>query len=89
MISICFSSSFQRAYKKRIKGNLLLQKRFEDKLEIFKKNPFEKSFFTHKLSGDLKDLMSFSIDYDVRVVFYFNSQGDAVFVDIGSHDAVY
>jgi hypothetical protein len=28
-------------------------------------------------------------DYDARVLFYFTDEGNAVFVDIGSHDEVY
>ncbi|MBD1846833.1 hypothetical protein H6F89_26185 [Cyanobacteria bacterium FACHB-63] len=44
---------------------------------------------THKLSGKLKDYWSFSLEYDERVVFYFTEDGNAVFVDVGTHDEVY
>jgi addiction module RelE/StbE family toxin len=89
MIKISFDNSFKRAFKKRIKGNKTLEKKFRDKLEQFQKNPFEPSLKTHKLSGKLKDLWSFTIEYDQRVVFYFTDNNDAVFIDIGSHDQVY
>lgn len=89
MISVSFSSSFKRAFKKRMKGNVDLEARFWQKLEQFTADPFEPSLRTHKLSGTLKDSWSFSIDYDTRVVFYFTDDGSAVFVDIGSHDEVY
>ena len=56
MIKVSFSSSFQRAFKKRIKGNTKLESRFWAKLEIFTNNPFDPSLRTHKLSGKLKDL---------------------------------
>ncbi|MEP0918408.1 hypothetical protein NC981_16380 [Leptolyngbya sp. DQ-M1] len=59
------------------------------KLEIFIANPFDPSLRTHKLSGKLKDLYSFSLEYDERVVFYFTEDGNAVFVDVGTHDEVY
>ena len=89
MIKISFDNSFKRAFKKRIKGNQLLEKKFKDKLLLFKNNPFDPSLKTHKLSGKLKDLWSFTIEYDVRIVFYFTDSQDAVLINIGSHDQVY
>lgn len=89
MIKVSFSSSFKRAFKKRIQRNVDLETRFWQKLEQFTADPFEQGLKTHKLSGKLKDLWSFSVDYDERVVFYFTNDGNAVFVDIGSHDDVY
>lgn len=88
-MEVSFSASFKRAFKKRIKGNSNLEARFWQKLEQFIKEPFDPSLKTHKLSGKLKDLWSFSIDYDERIVFYFIEDEKAVFVDIGSHDEVY
>jgi len=89
MIQVNFDESFKRAYKKRIKGNQLLENKFKNKLEIFVNNPFDSRLKTHKLSGKLKDLWSFSIEYDQRVIFYFVDENKAVFIDIGSHDQVY
>jgi mRNA-degrading endonuclease YafQ of YafQ-DinJ toxin-antitoxin module len=86
---ISFSSSFKRAFKKRIKGNTALEARFWQKVEQFTIDPFDSSLKTHKLSGKLKDLWSFSLEYDERVLFYFTDDGKAVFVDIGNHDEVY
>lgn len=88
-MDVSFSSSFKRAFKKRIKGNPDLEARFWQKLEEFVIDPFTPSLRTHKLSGKLKDLWSFSIDYDERVLFYFTEEETAVFIDIGSHDEVY
>lgn len=89
MIKVSFSSSFKRAFKKRIKGKRELESKFWKKLELFTNNPFEPSLRTHKLSGKLKDLWSFSVEYDERVLFYFTDDGNAVFIDIGNHDEVY
>ncbi|MFE1744757.1 type II toxin-antitoxin system YafQ family toxin [Coleofasciculus sp. H7-2] len=88
-MEISFSSSFRRAFKKRIKENLDLEAKFWQKVEQFTIAPFEQSLKTHKLSGKLKGLWSFSVEYDERVLFYFTEDGNAVFVDIGSHDEVY
>ncbi|MBD2311014.1 type II toxin-antitoxin system YafQ family toxin [Desertifilum sp. FACHB-1129] len=88
-MEVSFSSAFKRAFKKKIKGNPDLEVRFWQKLELFIIDPFEPILKTHKLSGKLKDLWSFSVEYDERVVLYFTDDERAVFVDIGSHDEVY
>ena len=89
MIEVAFSSSFKRAYKRNIGGDAQRKKRFLSKLSIFIKDPFDPQLRTHKLSGKLSDLWSFSVEYDLRIVFYFSGESEAVFVDIGSHDDVY
>jgi mRNA-degrading endonuclease YafQ of YafQ-DinJ toxin-antitoxin module len=60
-------------------------------LDLFILDPIEAKLKTHKLSGKLKDLWSFSIGNDFRVVFYFTTDKPrkAIFVDIGTHDEVY
>ena len=88
-VEISFSSSFKRAFKKGVKGNADLEARFWQKVELFVNDPFDKRLKTHKLSGKLKDLWSFSVEYDQRVLFYFTDDGKAVFVDIGNHEEVY
>ena len=91
MIEITFSSSFKRAFKKQIKGHPFLENRFWERVEIFQNDPFDKRLKTHSLSGKLKELWSFSIDYDNRVIFSFvdKKKDKALFVDIGPHDVVY
>jgi mRNA-degrading endonuclease YafQ of YafQ-DinJ toxin-antitoxin module len=37
----------------------------------------------------LKDLWSFSLGYDLRVIFFFAEDNKAVLIDIGSHEEVY
>jgi addiction module RelE/StbE family toxin len=89
-MEISFSKSFKRSFKKKIEATLL-EPDFWFKLDLFVSDPFEQSLRTHKLSGKLKDLWSFSLEYDLRVVFYFTKDKPkrAVLVDIGSHDEVY
>jgi addiction module RelE/StbE family toxin len=89
MIQIAFSSSFKRAFKKRIDGRKDLEEKFWRRVEIFTNNPHDPRLRTHKLSGGLRELWSFTIEYDVRVVFYFAPGNRVVFVDVGSHDEVY
>jgi len=88
-MEVSFSSAFKRAFRKRIKGNENLELKFWQKLEIFTSDPYDPRLRTHKLSGKLKDLWSFTVDYDVRVLFYLTEDNKAIFVDFGSHDEVY
>lgn len=37
----------------------------------------------------MKDWWSFSVDYDMRVIFSFGENDRAMFVDIGTHEEVY
>ncbi|MGR3309192.1 MAG: type II toxin-antitoxin system RelE/ParE family toxin, partial [Candidatus Brocadiales bacterium] len=68
-IEIGVSSSFRRAFKKRIDKEP--ERLFWKKMEVFRSNPYEPSLKTHKLSGELEGLWSFSINHDVRVIFKF------------------
>jgi len=88
-MEISFSSSFRKSFKKRILGKNHIENTFWEMVLAFIKNPFDHRLKTHKLQGKLKDLWSFSIDYDLRVIFYFTEDDKSVFVDIGKHDEVY
>lgn len=89
MIEVHFSPSFKRAFKKKIKGRPELEEIFYEKLQIFIDNPFDLRLKTHKLSGKLKDMWSFSINYQIRVVFTFVNSDIAIFEDFGTHNSVY
>ena len=85
MVKITFSSPF----KKKVKGKQNIESKYWEKVDIFIKNPFDTQLRTHKLSGKLEGMWSFTVEYDLRVVFYFLEKDKAVFVDIGKHDEVY
>ena len=89
MTEIVLSSGFRKAYKRKVRGNKVLETRFRDRAAIFENSPFDPRLKTHKLSGELHDLWSFSVDYDVRVIFSFMEADKALFVDIGTHEEVY
>ena len=89
MTEIVLTSGFRKAFKRRVRGNKNLEVRFQDRVAIFQVNPFDPRLKTHRLSGKLQGLWSFSVDFDVRVVFSFVEPIRVVFVDIGTHDEVY
>ncbi|HEY6327726.1 MAG TPA: type II toxin-antitoxin system mRNA interferase toxin, RelE/StbE family [Blastocatellia bacterium] len=88
-MEIAFSSSFKKALRKRIASDPGVEARFWERVEMFKTNPFDPRLRTHKLSGKLKDLWSFGVEYDLRVIFHFVDDQRAYFIDIGTHKEVY
>ena len=88
-MEVAFSGSFNRAFKRKVRKDRSVEQKFWDKVEVFIAHPFHRSLRTHKLSGNLDELWSFSVEYDLRVIFYFEADDRVVFVDIGSHDEVY
>lgn len=89
-MEVSFSDSFKKVFNKRIKSTEI-EPEFWLRLGLFVIDPFDAKLKTHKLSGKLKDLWSFSIDYNLRVVFFLTKDKPkkAVFIDIGTHDEVY
>jgi mRNA-degrading endonuclease YafQ of YafQ-DinJ toxin-antitoxin module len=85
---IVWTRGFKRAFNKRVLGKSS-EKRFTERLEIFSRDPFDPRIKTHKLSGKLDDLWSFSVAFDCRVIFKFISDHEALLIDIGSHEEVY
>jgi mRNA-degrading endonuclease YafQ of YafQ-DinJ toxin-antitoxin module len=89
MINIVWDQGFKRVYKKKIKQNDELKRRFWDTVKIFSRDPFDQKLKTHKLTGKLQGLWAFSVDYNCRVIFRFLGKNDVLLVDIGGHDEVY
>lgn len=79
---------FLKNYKKRILTHRNLDKKFEDRLNLFiqdAKNPILKN---HKLLGSLEGFRAFSVTGDIRVVYRI-IEGAIELYDIGSHNQVY
>ena len=89
MIRIAWDQGFKRIYKKKIKYNDELKKKFWEAIVLFSKNPFNPRLKTHKLVGKLEGLWAFSIAYDYRVVFRFIDGEEVLLTDLGTHDEVY
>jgi len=59
MTEIAFSSSFKRAFKKRVAGSPNIEDRFWEKVEAFKNNPFDPTLRTHKVIGEAQGFVEF------------------------------
>lgn len=85
-----FDAAFERKFKKFTSQLTETgRRRLKRKLEIFKKNVFDKRLRTRKLKGELGAYHAFSIDYSNRIVFRTLDDGGVYFIEIGGHDACY
>ncbi|MBL1211242.1 type II toxin-antitoxin system mRNA interferase toxin, RelE/StbE family [Geminocystis sp. GBBB08] len=87
-------TSFKRAFKRLIKKNSSLENKIRNILKILENDPFTASLKTHKLTGNLDNYWSCSINYEYRIIFKINQtelseQTLIILVDIGTHDEVY
>jgi mRNA-degrading endonuclease YafQ of YafQ-DinJ toxin-antitoxin module len=89
VISAIWDEGFKRSYRKRIKKDEELRRKFLRRMEIFLRSPFSPQLRTPKLSGKLSGQWAFSVDDDCRVVFEFIGDDKVLLIDIGTHDEVY
>lgn len=87
-MNIKYIGKFQKHFDLRIKPHTNLVKKFRKRAGIFTKDFDDPILKNHQLKGEKSQLMAFSITGDIRVI-YFVKDGDAYFIDIGSHNQVY
>jgi mRNA-degrading endonuclease YafQ of YafQ-DinJ toxin-antitoxin module len=87
---ILFDAPFEKRFNK-YKAHLTeaQRKRFKKKLEVFRKDVFDKRLKTHKLKGNLSDYYAFSISQSDRIVFKIIEDEGVYLIEIGSHDICY
>jgi len=84
-----YSKEFNKLYFRRIKPNLNLVKRTGERITLFMDNPNNEILKNHRLGGGMKNLYSFSINGDCRIVYKIISNNLVEFIDIGTHNQVY
>lgn len=64
-----------------------LQKLADERIALFRRDPFDPRLDTHRLHGKLKKQWSFSVDQRYRILFEFldKNKQEVVFLDIGTH----
>jgi len=80
------SSNFLKKAKRLSKEEKVL---LSDRIEIFRDNVNDSRLKIHPLTGKLKGLLSFSLNYSKRVTFVYLEKEKVLFIDVGSHDQVY
>lgn len=82
------SPQFQKSVKSFLTKHHELESNLVKLMQGLKKDIFNPKYRTHKLNGSLKMLYSANINYQYRLVFYFDEE-TIFLVNIGDHDEVY
>ena len=82
-MNIEYSPEFVRRFKK-LPSDLKLKALEKEK--IFRKNNYDPSLRTHKLSGKLLGRLAFWIDYENRIIFSKINSKLIRFLSVGCHD---
>ena len=80
---------FKKFHKVKIAPNKQLVLQTEKRISLFKDNFRNPLLENHKLSGAKKELCSFSVTGNIRIVYLPVSDDEVIFIDIGSHNQVY
>ena len=81
-----YHKSFRRQFDRL---PLKIQDKFEKNLNLFLQNQFYPLLKNHHLIGEYEGCRSINITGDIRAIFYMKMNGDAVFINIGSHSELY
>ncbi len=82
MLQITFTERFQKHYVRLTEAE---KKQFRSKLSVFAENPLHPSLRTKRIQGT-EDLFEFSVNMDIRVIWYYEGEKLVALVDIGHHD---
>lgn len=82
MIKITYTERFEKHFAKL---TVVEKKQFRNKLEIFVNNPLHPSLRTKRIQGT-NNLFEFSVNMDIRVIWFYENDTLVALVDIGHHD---
>ena len=82
MLQITYTERFQKSYKKLSSEE---KQQFKRKLAMFAANPTHPSLRVKRIQGT-NDLFEFSVNMDIRVIWFYDEDTIAALIDIGHHD---
>mgnify|MGYP001568876044 CR=1 FL=1 len=88
MKSLKFSPHILKQLNEIQKRDGKLYKRILKQLSLFQQNPKLKSLRLHRITGELKNSWSISINMSFRMI-YIETEIEYYFYKIGTHDEVY
>ena len=86
MKEIGYSKKFIKKYHRFPKK---LKDRTDARMRIFLLDRYSKVLNNHELSGKYKKYRSINITGDVRAIYEIIDEGNAVFINIGTHSELY
>ena len=85
-MEIVYKKKFIRQYAKL---PVKIQKKFDERIDVFRNNPSDRRLNIHKLQGDKKPLISMNVTGDYRALFVWETEEKARFHQIGTHSELY
>ena len=82
MLKITYSERFQKHYNKLSADE---KTQFRKKLDVFTDNPLHPSLRTKRIKGT-DGFFEFSVNMDIRVIWFYEGDSLVALVDIGHHD---
>ena len=82
MLQFTYSERFQKHYKKL---SVEEKNQLKRKLQIFSNNPFHPSLRTKRIQGT-DELFEFSVNMDIRVIWFYENNSLVALIDVGHHD---
>ena len=81
---------FHKAFKKQFaRLSQKIQRQCDTRVALFCEDRFHPLLNYHELSGALAGIYSINITGDIRVQLYWRAPDHVVFLNIGSHSALY
>ncbi len=84
-MKVQFHKNFIKQYKKL----RIIRKQIDERLTLFKSNPFESILHNHGLVGKYKGCRSINITGDFRAIFEIVDKHTMRFIDIDTHNNLY
>lgn len=63
-----------------------IQKLAREKDQMFRTDAFHPLLKTHKLHGEFKNYWAYSVNYEYRVLFCFDTNRTVTYINIGAHE---
>ena len=82
MLRITYTERFKKHYKQLSETE---KRQFRNKLEVFAENPLYPSLRVKRIQGTA-ELFEFSVNMDIRVIWFYEGDDLVALVDIGHHD---
>ena len=82
MLKITYTDRFRKLYLKLSADE---KAGFRQKLRLFAENPLHPSLRTKRIQGT-DGLFEFSVNMDIRVIWFYEGDALVALVDIGHHD---
>ena len=85
-MQIRFHHNFRKQFQKL---NRRQREKAEERLATFIENPFDPVLRNHPLKGRYLDYRSIDLSGDLRAIYKYKSENEAIFVILGKHSELY